>query len=506
MLPLQLLRARRSGRKLILKFCSGRDIELELAEELISVFRKHVGRKVGELERELEDIEERYEGMGVDFKLVRGLSTLLERKCDVETKETKVKPDQIRRIVFERAAKLGGFVIDEREEVLKAIAEELKIDPSEIEELMWADWDENKEIKSFNEPTAADLLREYNQSLLQTALFRAIRMELFVRGESGKIKLLIRDIKAKGLMYYAESLKNGIRFLIDGPASVLKLTTRYGTSLAKLVPTIISMDSWRIVADIRMRKPLILDLSDSLRNLFPAHEITTVEYDSSLERQFHEIAASSGWEVIREPYPIVSGGSVFFPDFLIKKGDVKLLVEIIGFWTHDYIKKKLQKMKQVSDKMLLLVDRNLSCSRFFEELGDVLYFDGKIKYAELAKKLSEVEKMMRKEAEVLPLDIGDISSLDEISSRLGFEKSVLIEKLRKKVPAGYIFTGNLLLKENILKEVKSVIESCERRDLRSISDLLSEKGIPERYHTALIEAAGFKVIFRGLDESKAEVI
>lgn len=503
MLPLQLLRARRSGRRLILKFCAGRELEMELAEELISLFRRHVGRKVGDLERELEDLEERYEEMGVDFKLIRGLSTLLERRCVVETRETKIKPDQIRRIVFERAAKLGGFVTSEREEIIREAAMELKMDPSEIEELMWADWDENKEIREFNAPDAAELLREYNQSLLQTALFRAIRMELFVRGESGRIKLLIRDIKAKGLMYHAESLRDGIRFLIDGPASVLKLTTRYGTSLAKLVPTVISMDSWRIIADVRIRKPLILDVSDSLRDLFPAHGITVAEYDSSLERQFHEIAASSGWEVIREPYPIVSGGSVFFPDFLIRKGNASILVEIVGFWTHDYIKKKLQKIKQIPGRILLVVDRNLSCSRFFEELGDVFYFDGRIKYAELAKKLSEIEREMGVETEVLPL--GDISSLDEISSRLGLEKSVLIEKLREKVPAGYVFAGNLLLKENILKEVRDLIEGCERRDLRHISALLSERGIPERYHTALIEAAGFRVVFRGLDESEADI-
>ncbi|MGB9630952.1 MAG: DUF790 family protein [Candidatus Methanodesulfokora sp.] len=505
MLPLQLLRARRSGKKLILKFCTGKDVEMELAEELISVFREHVGRKVGDLERELEDLEERYEGIGVDFKLVRGLSTLLERKCIIETKETKIKPDQIRRIVFERAAKFGGFTINEREEIIKETAMELSLDPSEVEELMWADWDENKEIKEFSAPTAAELLKEYNQSLLQTALFRAIRMDLFVKGKSEEIKLLIRDIKAKGLMYYAESLKDGIRFLIDGPASVLKLTTRYGTSLAKLVPTIISMDSWRIIADLRMRKPLILEISDSSRDLFPVREIIAVEYDSSLEKQFHNIAVSSGWEVIREPYPIVSGGSIFFPDFLIKKGNVRMLVEIVGFWTHDYIKKKLQKMKQISDRMLLIVDRNLSCSRFFDELGDIFYFDGKIKYAELAKKLSEIERM-RGEAEILPSDVGDISSLDEISSRLGFDKSVLIEKLREKVPAGYVFTGNLLLKEDILKEARSLIESCERRDFKSISSILLGKGIPERYHMALIEAAGFKVIFKGLDESNAEII
>lgn len=50
------------------------------------------------------------------------------------------------------------------------------------------------------------------------------------------------------------------------------------------------------------------------------------------------------WRVLREPSPIEAGGHLAFPDFLLEhreKPDQRWWVEIIGFWTSDYLQHKL---------------------------------------------------------------------------------------------------------------------------------------------------------------------
>ncbi len=74
---------------------------LELARDLIGIFGDHTGKKLGELNDILEEMEEQ----GFDYRLVRGLVSLLERRCDLRV-DSAVEPAAARRAVFAAAARV----------------------------------------------------------------------------------------------------------------------------------------------------------------------------------------------------------------------------------------------------------------------------------------------------------------------------------------------------------------------------------------------------------------
>src|SRR5512136_1475095 len=104
---------------------------LEIAASVIGVFEGSIGRTYGELIEELEGIEE------INFRLIRGLAQILERRCVIEA-ESVIDPIAARKTVFEES---GGFITskDEREGVLNSAARRLSIGPEELERALWAD-------------------------------------------------------------------------------------------------------------------------------------------------------------------------------------------------------------------------------------------------------------------------------------------------------------------------------------------------------------------------------
>jgi len=76
------------------------------------------------------------------------------------------------------------------------------------------------------------------------------------------------------------------------------------------------------------------------------------------------------------------GDTVFIPDFSItnKKDDRRALIEILGFWHPDYLKRKLAKIREAnrSDLILLVYEGvNLTENRLKDVPGEVLYFVNK---------------------------------------------------------------------------------------------------------------------------------
>ena len=163
---------------------------LEIARSVISVFEGGVGRTYGELIQELEGIEE------INFRLIRGLAQILERRCVIET-DSAIDPIAARRAVFEES---GGFITSKegREEVLDRAARRLSIEPDELETALWADHEENLAVKGFQTLAPEDLLKQYNLSLAQTLLFRATVMEIRVEDSYQPV---FRKIKQLGLIY-----------------------------------------------------------------------------------------------------------------------------------------------------------------------------------------------------------------------------------------------------------------------------------------------------------------
>lgn len=519
MLPSQLLRARRFRDRLLLRWAAGRDEELALAGELIFQFRP--GRSLAEIHSAVEEIEEAYEAAGIDFKLVRGLAILLERRCSFERPETRVSPERARLAVYRVVnRRFHGFASGpQREEALRLAAEELGITVEELEEAMWADSDDALRLREADLPDPESLLRVYNLSLLQTALFRCVRLAVRTRSRGGQVKRLLRAVKALGLMYSASREGGALRLDIDGPATVLKMTTRYGTSLARLVPRVVSMDDWMLSAWVVRRSgsgegrvSLRLEVDSSRRDLFPAAPepgAEEAEYDSSLERDFATACSLDGWRVTREPEPLLAGRSVLIPDFLIEKGPVRVYVEIMGFWTPEYVRRKLEKLKVVEEPVLVVARRDLACAPVEEVVGDVLYFEGRRDVKSLLERLREIEA--REWRGIVssgglggrPRPRGDLVSLREFAEERGLtpEQALEVADLR-----GYRLVSGHLISEDLLSRAAEALLSRRPDTVGRARTVLREVGIPGDLAAPVIEAVGLQVRWGSLDEDDAEIV
>lgn len=99
-------------------------------------------------------------------------------------------------------------------------------------------------------------------------------------------------------------------------------------------------------------------------NLTAASQAATTLFDSSIEQSFSEAFQSlaggwgmDGWELEREPEPLLLPQSIFIPDFALSRANRRIYVEILGFWTPAYRERKIQKLQQLRgrDDLLLAI-------------------------------------------------------------------------------------------------------------------------------------------------------
>ena len=87
-------------------------------------------------------------------------------------------------------------------------------------------------------------------------------------------------------------------------------------------------------------------------------------FDSSIEQSFSEafiaLATSQGadgWRLEREPEPLLLEKGIFIPDFALTRGQKRIYMEILGFWTPSYRERKVQRLRQLQgrDDLLLAI-------------------------------------------------------------------------------------------------------------------------------------------------------
>src|SRR5574341_97798 len=223
MLSSELLRTRifRNGQCIIPEFVDPQERDaLVLSSKLIKLLEVCTSNQVSKTEMfsRVSQIESQYK----DYKLVRGLLQILERRCtylpglkgfsslrDRDKYEAGQKntdpnkdlindPMTIRREVFEESARVGfALTKNERINILEKIASKSGLELESLETLMWNDLDENQRLGRFETVSAPELLLSYNLSLLQTLLFGATEMEFYIEGGMNWKKVL-RLIKRLG--------------------------------------------------------------------------------------------------------------------------------------------------------------------------------------------------------------------------------------------------------------------------------------------------------------------
>ncbi|MGH7644652.1 MAG: DUF790 family protein, partial [Gemmatimonadales bacterium] len=128
-------------------------------------------------------------------------------------------------------------------------------------------------------------------------------------------------------------------------------------------------------------------------------------YDSQWERDLARDfraklgAERGGWTLAREATPVAAGGELLLPDFTLRHRDGReALVELVGFWTPEYLEAKLRKVQAAGlGHLILVVYRGLAVGRDPDALaaaapGPVVWFTDRPRIGEV---LAAAERVAR---------------------------------------------------------------------------------------------------------------
>ncbi len=513
-MPSELLVVRRRGETIRPVFMDADSQHLGLVNRLLGLFEEHVGQSREALTRAVREVETSW----TDYRQVRGLAHLIERRCEFAVRAA-VEPRRAREELFTAAASKAIPTTDEeRTEIVAEVAARLGVQPEDLEASLYADLQDAQVLVRTRTVTAEELLKEYNVGLTQTLLFQCVRFS-FTQCEDWK--RMFRLTKRLGLMY--EVTREGGEYWthVDGPLTATRLTRRYGTRLARLLPHIVRAPEWELRATVLDRaggsreRVMVLDSRHHGRYLGSGvgH---TVLFDSEVERDFAQRfgSASTGWKLIREPSPLPVAGSVMLPDFAFERFGHRVYMEIVGFWTQEYLSRKLHKLSGLRGvDMLVAVDRTHACSAV-EALRDtvrVFYYSGKVPLRPVISWLKEkeqalVEGQLQHLEEVGMALTGTVVTIGELATENGVLEGVMQQYLRAHMPEGYALLGDLLIDEDRLAEVRELLASALDDGRRTLAEVGRTMPSDIAAHlVTVIEHLGYSIEWGSLDPDEAIV-
>jgi len=491
-----------------------------LAARVIGTYQGHVGEPRAALEEALTGLErgtprvpddssgQPREREADDFKLVRGLAALVDREATFET-EAAIEPERARLAAFEAAEAVGVVTEDERAMALLQASESLDVSADDLETALYADLEE-RQILSGVEPRwdPDGLVAQYNLSLAQTALFDAT--ELRVR--SSDPKALISAIKRLRLMYEIHRLEgdavdgaDGLserEVVVTGPTHLFRATRRYGTRFARLLRTVAKANAWHLEATIDDRgTERTLELSDVDPIRVPdAEPVAEVSFDSGVEADFAARFSNLDldWELVREPEPLATGTRVMIPDFAFEYAhdDFRVYFEIMGFWTPEYVQKKLSQLADLEDvAMLVAVDDSLGVG---EEIAArdhrAIPYSETVRVKDVADVLREYERQfVADHAARLPDTLrpdDDVVTLEALAERHG----VSADALADKATPDHERVGRTLVRPAVLESIATDLEAGMA--LSDTEAVLEEYGLADA--SAVLSRLGYRVEWEGL--------
>jgi predicted nuclease of restriction endonuclease-like RecB superfamily len=487
---------------------------LEVAQGLIEAYKANVGKQKKVFKAVVVDLE----NSGHEYRFVRALALLLDRKS-IFTCSSKTNPADLRKKIFQATEKFGlPTTPEKRKKIIEAVASEMMLTTENVEDYLYADLDEELILEKFDPPEALTLLEQYNLRLAQTLLFDSTELNFTA---SGNWQNLFFYVKKLGLIYEV-SQNVGFWVKIDGPVSLFKLTRRYGISIAKLLPIIVANPEWTVTAKIlwKYTNEICNFKIESKKHglLLKKPGLPRITYDSAVEESFASQfrAVKSGWTLKREPEPVPAGNQVIIPDFSLERAGVKIYLEIVGFWTEEYLLRKAAKLKQVEAKMLLLVDEALACEKLASlekrpQLNFIYYHDkiplaSVLRYLEIA--FEGIKALEIKFLENLSVKFTEpVVVYDEFAARIGISVEAAKAFLTINTPSDYVAMPNILVSKEKLIQISNRIEEYLKQSgklpLNEAIRVIEAEGVSDA--SCVLSQLDYKIIWRGIDSEQAEV-
>ncbi len=353
MLPANLLCCELRGSAAIPRFLGAADRPWIRA--LIDECDRLAGRPIRELEARLRD-----PAPGASNEKQRLVAHLLLGMARARV-ESPVPPREARAALFMTAAR---FPADARDAIIARCAGELGVSPAALTKSLFADLPSERIAVVPPPLDPGDVALRANLALAQGLLARAYSVRIALEGNA---RAVARHAALRGLIFsVTRDAGAGLaRVELSGPFALFRRTLLYGRALGAVVPVLVWTRRFRLEAscDIRGRRAVVtLATGDPI---FPTSEPR--RFDSRLEEWFARDFArfAPDWVIVREPEPIDTGGRLFFPDFAVHPRldpSRRWFVEIVGFWTAEYLANKLERLRRARVSNLVLcidADRNL---------------------------------------------------------------------------------------------------------------------------------------------------
>ena len=252
-----------------------------------------------------------------------------------------------------------------RDEVVGEVARQFALTADAVERALFADLPGEQRLGPLRQPIApAELAARTNLALVRALIARADRVLIDLEGHALRV---IRRAKLRGLIVtVTRGAAGGAELEVSGPVALFHHTRLYGRALGELLPLLAWCRRFALVASCTVPEgtfQLRLATGDPL---FPADE--PAPHDSQVEARFAAAMrrATDEWELVRDPQPFVAGDALVFPDYALVHRLAparRWLIEIVGYWTPDYLARKLAAYRAAQlPNLVLCIDDQRRCA------------------------------------------------------------------------------------------------------------------------------------------------
>jgi uncharacterized protein len=334
---------------------------------VLAEFLRFEGRRWRELEHRLREPFD----IPLDPRKLQGAIQVLRRLFG-STTDGRLHAVRARKELFELSAEQAW----PRSAILAEAAGRLRVSPETLEEGLFGDVREERRVKPpARLPTPSELALRVNSRFAQAVVRGASEVEVEAHEN---IRSLVRHARLRGLLCTLavaagngngngnDSARTRTRLSISGPFALFRHTLVYGRALAELVPLLARAPRFSLSARCLVQGEMLRFVVESGDPLFPSENLRA--FDSRVEERFaREMARlAPDWDVLREPEAVPALGTLIFPDFLLRHRldpRRRFLVEIVGFWTHEYVSRKLEALRAARiENLILVIDEARRCS------------------------------------------------------------------------------------------------------------------------------------------------
>ncbi len=384
---------------------------LKLLEQAIEVFAESIGKPRSEYDaHKLEDVLGDYRlGRCIEACLLTRYgfvqpqvgSLLSASQLAALSERGLFSPADARLALWDAAnERYGGFARPEvRFTFLSTLAEEwgLPPEPDLVDALISLDSEGAAVLTATGEPLSApDLMRLYNRGAVQTLLAHSTGVQFDVsRLPGATLKRLYFVAKRQGVLVDLEEGRGGgYSLALYGPEQAFGTADKYGRRLADVTLSLlrslslsgdieqVAGTAFLLLHDRPYRFHLTQEVLERLQYAPEAKVETTggkiaevgatysvgaivennvgempeeLSFDSLVEARLYKEYKSlrrqgytHGWQMEREPDPLIAPGIVMIPDFAFVRGGTRVFMEIAGFWSPSYKERKLAKLRSLA--------------------------------------------------------------------------------------------------------------------------------------------------------------